>query len=88
MKKEYALQTGPITDPEEMNAAFRACTSTKDLFRTTFRFAGEAWSAEIFNEVWNVYEQCESQLTEKGDPPGRIYLKEHQERIGLNTPPS
>ena len=35
------VQSVPITDPQAMKEAFRACTSTLDLFRTTFRFAGE-----------------------------------------------
>ncbi len=83
----YGSTAGPIKDPDEMKRAFLACNTTRDLFRTTLRFAGENWPAEVFNEVWNIYEQCEARLIEKGDPPVRVYLRDHQERIGLNTPP-
>lgn len=81
------VQSVQIKDPEEMKAAFQACRTTRDLFRTTFRFAGEHWPAETFSDVWSVYEQCEARLIEKGEPPVRIWLKDHQERIGLNSPP-
>lgn len=84
----FASTAGPITDPEALKAAFLACTTTRDLFRTTFRFAGESWPAEVFSEVWNFYEQCEKRLVEKGEQPVRLHLNEHQERIGLNNPPS
>ncbi len=84
----YASQAGPITDPGEMKAAFMTCTTTRDLFRTTFRFAGENWPPQVFSEIWTFYEQCEKRLVEKGEQPVRIHLNEHQERIGLNNPPS
>ena len=74
----YAAQVGPLTDPEEMKKAFQSCSTTWDLFRTTFRFAGESWPTEVFREVWDVYEQCEARLIEKGEPPVSIYFKKYR----------